>query len=95
MNELSNKLLFIGCRRKAREEEEARLQRKRERENKRNIEMVREYLKTIVEKRKVEQKSPDFVDRGDLLSILVNDDLFKNDSNIIIDECLTFFFAGS
>jgi len=34
-------------------------------------------------------------DRGDLLTILLEDDLFKNDNKMIIDECLTFFFAAS
>lgn len=40
-------------------------------------------------------KLKDYIDKGDLLSILLSDDLFKNDTSAIIDECLTFFFAGS
>lgn len=32
---------------------------------------------------------------GDLLSILINDDLFKQDDESIIDEMFAFFFAGS
>ena len=34
-------------------------------------------------------------DKGDLLSILLSDDLFKNDDKMIVDECLTFFFAAT
>jgi cytochrome P450 len=40
-------------------------------------------------------KSNDFKDKGDLLSILLSDDLFANDDKMIIDECLTFFFAAT
>jgi len=32
---------------------------------------------------------------GDLLSILLEDPLFKDDDEMITDEILTFFFAGS
>jgi cytochrome P450 len=35
------------------------------------------------------------VDKGDLLSILLQDDLFKDDSVGIVNECMTFFLAGS
>jgi cytochrome P450 len=40
-------------------------------------------------------KRPDFQDKGDLLTILLNDEIFQSNDEIIIDECLTFFFAGS
>jgi hypothetical protein len=40
-------------------------------------------------------KQPDYEDRGDLLHILLNDDHFKDNDNLILDECLLFFFAGS
>lgn len=33
--------------------------------------------------------------KGDLLSILLTDELFCLDNEMIVDECLTFFFAGS
>jgi len=32
---------------------------------------------------------------GDLLSILVRDDLFSKDDESIVDEMISFFFAGS
>jgi len=34
-------------------------------------------------------------ERGDLMTILLQDDLFKNDLEMIIDECMTFFIAGT
>mmetsp|Transcript_30638 Transcript_30638/g.30113 ORF Transcript_30638/g.30113 Transcript_30638/m.30113 type:complete len:229 (+) Transcript_30638:599-1285(+) len=36
-----------------------------------------------------------YEDKGDLLHILLTDDLFKTDDKMIVDECLTFFFAAS
>ncbi len=35
------------------------------------------------------------MEKGDLLSILLTDDLFKHDDTLIIDECITFFFAAA
>jgi cytochrome P450 len=49
----------------------------------------------IIEKRREEMKSKEYKEKGDLLSILLNDELFKNDDKMIIDECLTFFFAAT
>jgi cytochrome P450 len=37
----------------------------------------------------------DYQDKGDLLSILLVDELFKDNEEMIIDECITFFTAGS
>lgn len=34
-------------------------------------------------------------EKADLLSILLEDPLFKDDEEMIIDELITFFFAGS
>jgi cytochrome P450 len=33
--------------------------------------------------------------KNDLLSILMTDELVCNDDILIVDECFTFFFAGS
>ena len=38
---------------------------------------------------------PNYIDRGDLVSILLEDVNFKHDRERIIDEALTFFMAGS
>lgn len=40
-------------------------------------------------------KKADFEETCDLLSTLLQDDLFKNDPAAIINECLTMFFAGT
>lgn len=38
----------------------------------------------------------DYVDDSiDLLSMLVTNELFKDDDKKILDECLTMFFAGT
>jgi cytochrome P450 len=49
----------------------------------------------VVSRRREAMKDSNYKDKGDLLSILLNDDLFKNDDKMIIDECLTFFFAAT
>jgi cytochrome P450 len=66
------------------------------REFKHNALSLREVFKGLVAKRRKElaQGKTDLME-GCLLSILLNDDLFKNDDTMIIDECLTFFFAGT
>ncbi len=49
---------------------------------------------SLIKKRKIELKDPTFIDKGDLMSTLLKTDLFTDDE-MIIDECFTFFFAGS
>ena len=51
----------------------------------------------MVDKRRALLKSdPEKVKaQGDLLSILITDELFCNDNEMIVDELMTFFFAGS
>ena len=38
---------------------------------------------------------PSLKDRGDFLTILLTDEVTRDDDTLILDECLTFFFAGS
>ena len=38
---------------------------------------------------------PHYVSKGDLISILLEDENFKNNRHRIIDEAMTFFLAGS
>ena len=48
----------------------------------------------IIEKRK-QTPLEKLREMGDFLSILLTDDLFDGRDELILDECLTFFFAGS
>ena len=66
-----------------------------DRENMANIKRLRDAFASLAEKRKQDLKRKDFLDRGDLLSILSQDELFCDDPQMIVDECITFFFAGS
>ena len=59
-----------------------------------NIHVLKTKLKEIIEERR-KGDSKSILDSPDLLSILVTDDLFKDDLEGIMDECITFFFAGS
>jgi cytochrome P450 len=55
-----------------------------------NIKTVRDFCRDLIDKRRLEGK----IGGGDLLSILMEDeDGFSTE--VIIDECITFFLAGS
>ena len=60
-----------------------------------NVMTLRGLLETFVEERRQQIKDGTASDFGDLLAILLTDDLFKNNNKMIIDECLTFFFAAT
>ena len=67
---------------------------KAEREIKRNVMTIRRVIEGIVERKRAALHAGN-AKSGDFLSLLLTDDAFKNDPKRIIDECLTFFFAGS
>jgi cytochrome P450 len=57
---------------------------------------LRENIKKIIlDKKKEAEKDKSLLEKGDLMTILLSDDLFKDDIEMIIDECLTFFLAGT
>lgn len=62
-----------------------------------NAKNIRGLFEKIVEERRAELKTdPEAVKaKGDLVSILLTDELFCTDNEMIIDECMTFFLAGS
>ena len=68
-----------------------------ERDLKANCETLRSFISQIVEKRRAFLvNNPEAAsDKGDFLTILLTDPHFKDNNKRIIDECLTFFFAGS
>jgi cytochrome P450 len=46
-------------------------------------------------RREAIKRDPSMADSGDLLSIMLNESLFENNDDQIIDESLTFFIAGT
>jgi cytochrome P450 len=60
-----------------------------------NIQTIRNLFMDVVIKRREDMKKPGFVDEGDLLTIMLNEEIFQGNDEIIVDECMTFFFAGS
>jgi hypothetical protein len=40
-------------------------------------------------------RDPNFIDNGDFLNIILNDDLFMNDDEMLIDECVSFMLGGT
>ena len=69
-----------------------------DREYKHNIKCIRDFCEKIIEERKNQLDGPEkdkFVNNPDLLTILLSDDLFKNNNKAMIDEIITFFLAGS
>jgi cytochrome P450 len=50
----------------------------------------------IINRRELIKNDPEAAKKKeDLLSILLTNELFSLDNEMIVDECLTFFFAGS
>ena len=67
-----------------------------ERDLKANATTLRTLIQSIVTRRRQEiAKDPSLKEAGDFLTILLTEDFFMNDNERIIDECFTFFFAGS
>jgi hypothetical protein len=68
---------------------------RKERELKRNCIAVRNLVGDLVDKRKAENEAKCNLKEDDLMSILIKDPIFADDKEVIIDELLTIFFAGS
>ena len=57
---------------------------------------MRAFCQGIIEKRRADiVREPELAKAGDFLTILICDEHFKDRNMRIVDECLTFFFAGS
>ena len=61
-----------------------------------NSRQIRAIFTEIINKRKQDKDFLEGKDEGGgILSILLRDELFKDDMTIILDECLAFFFAAT
>ena len=61
-----------------------------------NSRQLRTLFSEIIEKRIQEKKLKEGQDdRGDILTVLLEDPLFKDSMENIVDECITFFVAGT
>ena len=71
---------------------------KKDRECMQNVKTCREFCRKLVLERKKQMKEPGYVkhSQGDLLSTLIEDEEgFAENNEVLIDECITFFLAGS
>ncbi|TNV80191.1 hypothetical protein FGO68_gene8755 [Halteria grandinella] len=66
---------------------------KEDRELLRNVKAVRDYCKQIINDRRANPLKDG--ETADLLSILLEDEVYHNNDEVIVDECITFFLAGS
>ena len=60
-----------------------------------NVQTLRSFLKNLIRERKEEMKNDKFVSKDDFLSILLEDELFRHDEEMMIDECFTFMLAAT
>lgn len=51
-------------------------------------------MKTMITMRRKEMVSPNFNNKGDFLTMLLENEFFKGEDDYIIDECMTFMGAG-
>ena len=63
-----------------------------ERDIKANAQAVRNVVRSVIDSRR-KQKTK--LNGGDLLSIMLGDPMFSENDEVMIDELLTIFFAGS
>ena len=64
---------------------------KEERELLSNIRELRKFIKELIKERREETKD----DHGDFLSILIQDELYKDNEDMMVDESLLFLIASS
>jgi cytochrome P450 len=67
-----------------------------EREILANCREIRKAIQQIVDRRRREcEADPSMKNKGDFLQILLEDETTRHNNELIVDECLTFFFAGT
>ena len=71
---------------------------KRDKELVINVKTCREFCRSLIKERKDKMSQPGYVkhSQGDLLSTLIEDEEgYADNTEVMIDECITFFLAGS
>ena len=68
---------------------------KKHRDDFENARRIRALVTSIILKRKEEMRVNPSLDKGDLISILLQDDTFTKTPENILNESVAFFFAGS
>jgi cytochrome P450 len=67
----------------------------KDRENFNNSLILRKFVKEMIEERRKGSSHSSFASADDLLSILIKDPYYEDKNELIVDECIAFFFAGS
>ncbi|CDW86900.1 cytochrome p450 [Stylonychia lemnae] len=60
-----------------------------------NVDQGKDYIKALIKSKREQFARTGKYEGDDLLTILLQDELFQNDDSMLIDECLTFFAAGA
>ena len=60
-----------------------------------NCDKIRVFIKQMIEMRRKQLQDPTYKNNGDFLTLLINDEVFKDQDSYIVDECLTFMLAGT
>jgi cytochrome P450 len=60
-----------------------------------NSDRFRDFLRTLINQRRKEMALEKERQRGDFLSMMLNDDLFRDKEDYLVDECLTFMVAAT
>lgn len=56
---------------------------------------IRRFCKEMLDQRRIEMQSKDFVNSGDVLTSLILDETFKDQEEWIVDECVLLMVAGT
>ena len=55
----------------------------------------RNFIKDLIAERREMMKKKNFINKGDFLTLLLNDEIFKDQDDLIVDECIAFMFAST
>ncbi len=60
-----------------------------------NSRRLRKMVKEMIDERRLEMQNPNYKEQSDFMTLLLNDELFKDKETILVDECLTFMIAAT